>query len=142
MKLCSRCHATESWTLGDGRFKCRNCGARYTSKCVWNSVRLSDDIKGSLVDAFVQGVSVYQQRQDEGASVRSRERFYRLIRAVCALDMQVTESVVRIVNRAPDSALRRCMRGWAATRDVTVIDIVEENGRVRICRPTDDAAED
>src|SRR5688572_13235275 len=78
MKPCSRCQATQSWTLGDGRVKCRGCGARYTAKCVWNSVRLSEQIKRSLVEAFVQGVSVYQQREDEGASVRSRERFYRL----------------------------------------------------------------
>jgi transposase len=143
MKPCSRCQATESWTLGDGRVKCRGCGARYTAKCVWNSVRLSEQIKRSLVEAFVQGVSVYQQREDEGASVRSRERFYRLIRAVCALDMQITRSVVRIANRyRSDSELRRCMRGWAASTDVTIIGIVDENGRVRISRPTYAAAED
>lgn len=143
MKLCSRCHATESWTLADGRFKCRGCGARYTAKCVWNSVRLPEDIKHSLVEAFVQGVSVYQQRGDEGASVRSRERFYRLIRAVCALDMQITQSVVRIANRqSADAESRRCMRGWAMTTDVTVIDIIEENGRVRIGRPSYAIAQD
>ena len=143
MKLCSRCHATESWTLADGRFKCRGCGARYTAKCVWNSVRLPEDIKRSLVEAFAQGVSVYQQREDEGASVRSRERFYRLIRAVCALDMQITQGVVRVTNRhSADSELRRCMRGWTTTTDVTLIDIIEENGRVRICRPSFAAAED
>jgi transposase len=143
MKLCSRCHATESWTLADGRFKCRGCGARYTSKSVWSCVRLSDEIKRSLVEAFVQGVSVYQQRQDEGASVRSRERFYRVLRAVCALESQITQSVVRIENRnVPDSELRRCMRGWATATDVTIIDMVEENGRVCIYRPPYAAAEE
>jgi transposase len=110
---------------------------------VWNSVRLSDESKRSLVEAFAQGVSVYQQRGDEGASVRSRERFYRLIRAVCALEVQITQGVVRIANRqAADCELRRCMRGWATTTDIILIDIVEENGRVRICRPTYAAAED
>jgi transposase len=137
MKPCSRCHATQSWTLGDGRFKCRSCGARYTSRCVWSSVRLPDDVKQCLVEAFVQGVSVYQQREDEGACVRSRERFYRLMRAVGALDARITQSVVRIDNRhTPHSASRGCMRGWASTSDVTIIDIVEENGQVRIRRPT------
>ena len=142
MKVCSRCHATHSWTLGDGRFKCRSCGARYTSRGVWSSVRLPEDIKQCLVDAFVQGVSVYQQRQEEGACVRSRERFYRLMRAVCALDAQITHSVVRVVNRDAPSASRGCMRGWATTSDVTIIDIVEDNGQIRIRRPTYAAAVD
>src|SRR6185436_18333103 len=107
MKACSRCHATESWTLGDGRFKCRGCGARYTSKCVWSSVRLPEDVKLDLVDAFIQGMSVYQQRRHEGASMRSRERFYRLMRAICALDTQISQGIVRVVNHRPPQAVSR-----------------------------------
>jgi transposase len=142
MKLCSRCHTAQSWELADGRFKCRGCGARYTWTSVWSSVRLPEATKQRLVDTFVRGVSVYQQREEEGACVGSRERFYRLMRAVCALDAQVTPSLVRIHNsHARHSASRACMRGWATTRAVTIIDLVEENGRMRV-RPAPSAVVD
>jgi transposase len=142
MKLCSRCHAAQSWELADGRFKCRGCGARYTWTSVWNSVRLPEATKQRLVETFVQGVSVYQQRKEEGACVRSRERFYRLMRAVCALDAQVPPSLVRIhSSHARHAESRACMRGWATAPAVAIIDLVEENGRMSV-RPTPSAVVD
>lgn len=141
MKPCPRCQSIQSWTLGDGRFKCRVCDARYSWKSVWDSVRLPEDAKEHLVEKFVQGVSVYRQRHDAGACVDSRERFYRLARAVCALQARVTRNSTCVaVSPTLRQGPRTCMRGWATTRAVMIIGISEENGAVRITPPSPAAA--
>jgi transposase len=134
MKPCPRCQSIQTWTLGDGRFKCRACNARYSWRSVWDSVRLQDAAKQHLVEAFVQGISVYRQRHDHGACDDSRERFYRLMRAVCAFHTRVTRSITCLTIR---DALRSrsSMRGWAATQAVMIMSIARENGRMRILPP-------
>jgi transposase len=132
MKSCPSCQSAEHWTLGDGRYKCRTCGARYSWRSVWDSVRLPEAAKQRLIEAFVGGVSVYRQRYDDGACVDSRERFYRLVRAVCALDAHVPRSVTYPTACQSLRGSRRPMRGWAATSVVTIIGIAFENGAVRI----------
>ena len=136
MKTCPRCQSNQTWRLGDGRFKCRVCDARFSWRSVWDSVRLPDAAKQKLVDAFVRGVSVYRQRHDDDACVDSRERFYRLMRAVCALDARIPRAATYLsASHVAPERPRSCMRGWAATRVVMIIGISEDQGRIRIGAP-------
>ena len=144
MKPCPCCQAMPAWILGDGRFKCRACGTRYSYKSVWDSVRLPDATKERLLDAFVHGVPVYRQRFDDGACVDSRERFYRLTRACCALHEEVPPAPAPIVTCKPFSyrGSRSCMRGWAMVNEVMIIGITTRHGAVRIaplasCNPAE-----
>ena len=52
---------------------------------MWDSVRLSNATKGRLLELFALGVPSYRQRFRSDTSAVSRERFYRLVRACCAL---------------------------------------------------------
>ena len=131
MKPCPRCQARPAWRLGDGRFKCRACGARYSWKSVWDSIRLPETTRLELLHAFVDGVSAYRQRFDRGACVDSRERFYRLARACCAVDQHVLPASTPIIACKPRES-RTAMRGWAQAREVVIVAIALENTAVRI----------
>nr|CCA82449.1 conserved hypothetical protein (modular protein) [blood disease bacterium R229] len=58
---------------------------------MWDSVRLSSREKAHLLELSVLGMSVYRQRFDTSVSAKSRERFYRLIRACMAQQEQLRE---------------------------------------------------
>lgn len=70
---CPCCQSVQSWVLGDGRLKCRDCSMRYSWRSVWDGVRLPEQTKHELLEAFVQGVTAYRQRFDEGACIDTRE---------------------------------------------------------------------
>jgi transposase len=140
MKTCPRCAAPAAWTLGDGRFKCRCCGKRYSWRSVWDSARLTESAKLSLVQAFVDGVPAYRQRFRSDVCVGSCERFYRLIRACCIRQGALSHDSLQI---APCySALfphtRTYMRGWATSSHVMLIGIAERSGQIRISAPLED----
>jgi transposase len=123
-----------AWILGDGRFKCRECSTRYSYKSVWDSVRLPDATKEQLLDAFVHGVPVYRQRFDDGACVDSRERFYRLARACCALHEAIPHTPAPVVacKQVSYRGTRSWMRGWSMASEVMFIGITIQRGTVRI----------
>ncbi|WP_240435819.1 hypothetical protein [Ralstonia solanacearum] len=58
---------------------------------MWDSVRLSSREKAHLLELSVLGMPVYRQRFDTSVSAKSRERFYRLIRACMAQQEQLRE---------------------------------------------------
>ncbi|CAD16751.1 hypothetical protein RSc3042 [Ralstonia pseudosolanacearum GMI1000] len=55
-------------------------------------MRLSSREKTHLLELFVLGVPVYRQRFDTSVSTKSRERFYRLIRACMAQQEQLRDA--------------------------------------------------
>ncbi|WP_247709143.1 hypothetical protein [Ralstonia solanacearum] len=98
MKRCPECSASRPYKLSDGRLKCRACGKRFSWTSVWDSVRLSSREKTRLLELFVLGVPVYRQRFDRSVSAKSRERFYRLIRACMAQQEQLREPFTGALN--------------------------------------------
>jgi len=84
MKHCPSCKGARHYLLGDGRYKCRACGHRFSWTSAWDSVRLPSAVKQELLELFVLGVPSYRQRFRSSASAAARERFYRLLRACCA----------------------------------------------------------
>ena len=133
---CPRCQIMPAWKLGDGRFKCHSCGTRYKWRSVWDSIRLPDATKDRLLNAFVHGVPVYRQRFDDGACSDSRERFYRLARACCAVEQAVSPSAAAIVKCGPaDHRASRYMRGWARTDEIAIIGLALEGTTVRVATP-------
>ncbi len=97
MEACERCYETRAWRLADGRYKCVRCGLRYSWTSVWDAVRLPEAPKRSLLDSFVQGLPSYRQRFVSPVNAKSRERFYRLCRAVCAQAEQLRRPFAAII---------------------------------------------
>ena len=94
MKRCPEYLFTRAWKLGDGRYKCHRCGKRYClakPKVIWDCFRLSNEIKCRLLDYFLLGVPSYRLRFHNIASHLTRERFFRLIRAVMAYEENMRE---------------------------------------------------
>lgn len=109
---------------------------RYSWRSVWDGVRLPDETKHELLEAFVQGITAYRQRFEEGACIDTRERFYRLARACCALHTSTDASAVRITRC--QTAIGKAgpqLRGWSTATRVVVLAIAAEEGRVRIAPP-------
>src|SRR5262245_54882407 len=104
MKQCPTCQHRQAWTLGDGRFKCRCCGTRYSWTSVWDSVRLDASTKERLIESFVDGVPVYRQRLHIDACLCSQERFYRVLRACCAHHEHLHEPLGQSIECVPSYA--------------------------------------
>jgi transposase len=85
MIACPVCDTIRPYKLGDGRFKCRACGTRFSWTSAWDSVRLEAATKHRLTEMFVLGVPIYRLRHRKDASAPTKERYYRLLRACCAL---------------------------------------------------------
>ncbi|HEY5807511.1 MAG TPA: hypothetical protein VIT67_06065, partial [Povalibacter sp.] len=124
-----------SWMLGDGRLKCQACGTRYSSRSVWDAVRLPDPTRRRLLEAFAHGISAYSLRFEAGACVDSTERFYRLLRACCALQARISASAVQVAGTRGETVHARSMRGWSSSDTVMLVGIAEMNERVRIAAP-------
>jgi transposase len=139
MKDCPRCASTQAWVLGDGRYKCRACGRRYSWTSVWDSARLSEPAKDALLDAFVRGVPAAQCTAEQ-ACADSRERFYRLIRACCAQHERPARDALAIA-LCQAAGARSAMRGWSTTHQVIILGIAERNGNVRISAPAGEIQE-
>lgn len=139
MKDCPRCASAQAWVLGDGRYKCRACGRRYSWTSVWDSARLGEPAKHALLDAFVRGVPAAQSTVAQ-ACADSRERFYRLIRACCAQHERPARDGLAIAH-CQTAGARSAMRGWATSHQVIILGIAERNGNVRITAPADDIQE-
>ncbi len=81
-----------AWQLADSRLKCRRCGRRYSwTTTAWEGVRVSASPKRQLLELFVLGVPVYRQRFRAVASAPTAERFYRIVRACCAMAEELRE---------------------------------------------------
>ena len=91
MRHCPDCQFTRAYKLSDGRLKCRRCGHRYRLISAWDACRLPAATKRQLLEYFVLGVPVYQQRFRSPASRPAIERFYRIVRAVLALAEDLRE---------------------------------------------------
>jgi transposase len=85
MMECPVCNTIRPYKLADGRFKCRACGTRFSWTSAWDSVRLEAATKHRLTEMFVLGVPIYRLRHRKDASAPTKERYYRLLRACCAL---------------------------------------------------------
>lgn len=136
MRTCPRCSGAQSWKLGDGRYKCHDCGNRYSWRSVWESVRLTEPAKMQLLGAFVQGASVYSQRHESDACVDTKERFYRLIRACCAIDARVSRSAFSLAQCRPAPSQQRSgFRGWTTATRVLVLGIAQHEGSMVVAAP-------
>ncbi|MBM0106881.1 hypothetical protein JM946_19270 [Steroidobacter sp. S1-65] len=136
MTTCPQCSAAQSWKLGDGRYKCQGCGHRYSWRSVWESIRLAEAAKTQLLSAFVQGASVYSQRHEADACVDTKERFYRLIRACCAIDARVSRSAFAVAQCRPAPSRQRSgFRGWTTASRVLVMGIAQHEGTVMVAAP-------
>ncbi len=135
MKVCPRCESMRAWRLADGRLKCQSCGRRYLWKSVWDSVRLTENAKQALLDAFVRGVPA-AQCTTEHACTDSRERFYRLVRACCAQYEGVAREGFCLIDGRPCvPGVRPALRGWLKSRGVLVISFVERATSIQIAAP-------
>ena len=135
MKGCPRCESVSAWVLGDGRLKCQSCGRRYRWRSVWDSIRLSDVAKETMLDAFVRGLPA-AQCSAERACADSREKFYRLVRACCVKhERAVRDGLCAVDCSAFSSRARSAMRGWASTQRVMMVGIAQHLGVMQIAAP-------
>jgi len=133
MQDCPICAGRRPYRLSDGRFKCRDCGHRFSWTSVWESVRLSPSAKHRLLDLFVLGVPSYRQRFGSPVSAVSRERFYRLLRACCAQAEQLREPFEGSIecDETTFGGARKGKRGWGAGGKVIVFGLIKRNGKVK-----------
>jgi transposase len=96
-------------------------------------VRLSATTKHRLLELFVLGVPSYRQRFRSTTSAASRERFYRLVRASCALIEQLREPFEGAIecDETTFGGARKGKRGWGAAGKVIVFGLVKRNGQVK-----------
>lgn len=83
-RRCLQCGHAWGWKLTDGRFKCRRCNSKYSWKSVWNGSRLQDRTKQQLLADFLAGGASSLLGNSIPVSTPTRQRFFRLIRAVLA----------------------------------------------------------
>ncbi len=134
MRRCPECYFSRAWHLSDGRFKCRSCGFRYTWTSVWDSSRLTDAIKRRLLEFFVLSVPVYRMRFRVAASRPAMQRFFRLIKAVLAVEEECREPFHGGVecDETTFGWRRAGKRGWGAAGKIIVFGILQRNGTVRV----------
>jgi transposase len=135
MAKCSKCGKSRHWKLADGRLKCRQCGHRFVMPhSVWAASRLSVRTKHQLLEWFVLGVPVYRQRFRGCASAPAAERFYRLLRAVCAHQEHLRGPLTGQLelDETTFGGARHGKRGWGAAGKVIVFGILKRNGLVRV----------
>jgi transposase len=133
MRRCPECGFTRAWQLADGRLKCRRCQQRYRPVTAWDAVRVSTATRRRLLELFVLGVPVYRQRFRPVASAPTAERFYRIVRACCALVEELREPFEGALecDETTFGGRRRGPPGWGAWGKVIVFGIVQRNGKVK-----------
>lgn len=83
---CPDCgNSDEKAVLGDGRLRCRHCGRKFTWRSAWDSIRLPDEVKRSMVLRFVRNARGHPKTRVPQPSVNTCERIRQLCRAACAL---------------------------------------------------------
>ncbi|MBM3263100.1 MAG: hypothetical protein FJY97_06690 [candidate division Zixibacteria bacterium] len=80
-RYCPNCQFHRAWKLGDGRFKYRKCGNRYTFRSVWQSSRLPDREKIGVMHELTKGVAKVGTSRPHTA----RDRFACMVRMTLAL---------------------------------------------------------
>ena len=138
MKQCPKCGFTRSWSLADGRFKCKRCSTRYrpnVDRSIWASFRLSEKTKVTLLDYFLLGVPSYRLRFHSLACRSTRERFFRAIRAAMAYEEKLREPFDGLVecDEITFGGYQPGKRGWGAYGKIIVFGILKRNGLVRLC---------
>lgn len=133
-RVCPVCGHHWTWQLGDGRLKCRHCQRRFRLKSVWDSCRLSEADKRSLLEKFVLGVPAYRYRFRGPASLPTMERFFRKIRVVLAHHEDCRKPFKGTIECDESSVggHRRGKRGWGAAGKTIVLGIMQRNGIVRV----------
>lgn len=133
-RVCPICAGRWTWELSDGRFKCRRCGHRYTFQNVWSACRLPDRAKRKLLEYFVLGVPVYRLRFRGPASQPTTKRFFRLIRAVLAVEENTRGPFTGTLelDETTFGGRRMGKRGWGAAGKIIVLGILQRNGQVRV----------
>ena len=118
--------------------KCKRCGKRYRSPrspSIWESFRLPEPVKRTLLDYFLLGVPSYRLRFHGLASRPTRERFFRAVRAAMAFEEQLREPFDGLVelDETTFGGARPGKRGWGAYGKIIVFGILKRNGLVRLC---------
>ena len=131
MKACPLCNLADAWRLGDGRYKCQSCNRRYSWRSVWESIRLPEPAKHSLLRAFAGDGAA----PPTAISPAQRQRFNQLARACCALRSPIPVDAMYIHECRSPLPARSPMRGWASARHVMILGIAERAGSVHICSP-------
>jgi transposase len=133
MRHCPVCKHVRAWRLGDGRLKCRRCGRRYVWTTAWAGVRISAASKRRLLELFVLGVPVYRQRFRSEVSAPTAERFYRIVRACCAMAEELREPFAGAIecDETMFGGARPGKRGWGAAGKLIVFGLVKRNGEVK-----------
>ena len=133
MRRCPGCSHVRAWRLSDGRLKCRRCGRRYSRTTAWDGVRVSAAARRRLLELFVLGVPVYRQRFRAVASAPTAERFYRIMRACCAVAEELREPFGGAIecDETMFGGARGGKRGWGAAGKVIVFGLVKRNGQVK-----------
>lgn len=133
MRHCPGCGFTRAYELGDGRLKCRRCGKRYRLRSAWEASRLSPVAKRKLLEYFALGVPVYRQRFRGVASRPAAERFYRIVRACCAVEEDLREAFAGALecDETTFGGARKGKRGWGAAGKVIVFGLIQRNGMVK-----------
>jgi transposase len=90
--------------------------------------------KRRLLELFVLGVPVYRQRFRAPASIRSVQRFYRLVRACCTCEEVLRESFEGTIecDETMFSRVRRGKRGSGAAGKIIELGILQRNGQVKV----------
>lgn len=137
MNHCPDCSYTRSWTLADGRLKCKRCGKRYRSiqdRSVWHFSRLTESVKKQLLDYFLLGVPSYRLRFHDLACSATRESFFRAVRAAMAYEEQLREPFDGLVecDETMFGGYRPGKTGWGAAGKIIVFGILKRNGIVRL----------
>jgi transposase len=133
MVKCPSCNFGWSWQLSDGRRKCRQCGQRYTVRSVWADSRLSAHTKHRLVELFALGVPGYRMRFRGIASAPTIERFFRQIRACCAIEEHLREPFAGSIecDETTFGGARHGKRGWGAAGKIIVFGLLKRDGTIR-----------
>jgi len=87
-----------------------------------------------LLELFVLGVPVYRQRFRLPVSIPTAQRFYRQIRACCALEEGLRESFHGELecDETTFGGSRKGKRGWGAAGKIIVFGILKRNGTVKV----------
>lgn len=122
------------WKLSDGRYRCRRCKARFREQAAWDASRLPNSVKRKLVEYWVLGVPAYRLRFKKLASPKAIERFYRIIRSICARHEGLREPFSGAVecDETAFGGHREGKRGWGAAGKVIVLGILKRNGQVKV----------
>lgn len=136
---CPRCGRSRFWKLGDGRLKCSRCHHRHTPvKSYWDRIQAPEKTKRRLLELFVFGVPAHRLRFRGSLSLKTIEKFNRLVRECIYEYSQEELETLRLKGSLElDETLfggrkRGGKTGWGAEGKHLVFGIYKRNGKVLV----------